>query len=403
MGSAAERNAIVASLAGALDGPVLPVAALTRLEQSLGPRPAGAPGLSTERHEALLAAATRLISGYMERTGGRIRITASVEDIPTARSHSVSADGSSAIDALRQLAGQLSSHPNQPTTSNETALRSYSIGVESPPAARADDLENAVHADPDFGPAWNALVRLDLARGDGAAAQDAILRAHEHKLDALSLADLDLEAANLLPNPAGRIDAMRKLAALTPGDIGLLRLLAEAETIAGRFAESAADWKKLTIIFPADASSWNALGYTLSYAGDSPGLRAALSEYASVFFRKIPMRTILSVTSTTPFASTRTPPAITRRRVSCSSTLRATAISTRPPGRSSAPETRRAPTVFSSSSARRARSNPMALSSSSRLTGSTARAAGLKHSRCCGWPLPETRRTPCAPTAMRCW
>jgi Tfp pilus assembly protein PilF/TolB-like protein len=277
VGRAASETLSV-SLAGALDGPMLPVAALSRLEPSLGSRPASAPGISTQRHEALLSAATRVISGYVERTGGRIRITASVEDVPAARSHSVSAEGSSVIAALQKLAAQLSSHPNPPPTSNETALRSYAIALESPVAAGADDLENAVRADPDFGSAWNALVRVDLARGDRAAAEDAIRRAREHKLDAVSFANLDLEAAG----PANRIDAMRKLAALTPGDTGLLRLLAEAETIAGRFDAAAADWKKLTVTFPGDASLWNVFGYSLSYAGDYQGARAALTEYARI-------------------------------------------------------------------------------------------------------------------------
>jgi cytochrome c-type biogenesis protein CcmH/NrfG/TolB-like protein len=277
VGRAASETLSV-SLAGALDGPVLPVAALSRLEPSLGSRPASAPGISTQRHEALLSAATRVISGYVERTGGRIRITASVEDVPAARSHSVSAEGSSVIAALQTLAAQLSSHPNPPPTSNETALRSYAIALESPVAAGTDGLENAVRADPDFGPAWNALVRVDLARGDRAAAEDAIRRAREHKLDAVSFANLDLEAAD----PANRIDAMRKLAALTPGDTGLLRLLAEAETIAGRFDAAAADWKKLTVTFPDDASLWNVFGYSLSYTGDYQGARAALAEYARI-------------------------------------------------------------------------------------------------------------------------
>ena len=74
------------SLAGAMDGPVLNAEALKRLAPALGARPAAAPGISSERAEALLAGATRIFSGYVERAGGTIRVVTTEEDARTGKS-----------------------------------------------------------------------------------------------------------------------------------------------------------------------------------------------------------------------------------------------------------------------------------------------------------------------------
>jgi tetratricopeptide (TPR) repeat protein len=272
------------SLDGALAGPVLPNVALSRLQQSLGARPASVPGVSSERQEALIAGATRLIYGYVEGSRGRIRITASIEDTSSGKSlRTVSAVDSSPLAALQQIAHDFSPGSKPGPTASEAALRFYALALDGPVLPTvAEDLNEAIRLDPNFGPAWNGQVALDLARGDRTAATDTIARAHKQKLDPLSLARLDLEAANMQPNPAARIDALRKISLLSPADTTLLRTLAEAETASGRFDAAAADWKKLTVTFPEDPSTWNSLGYTLSYKGDYPGARAALQEYARI-------------------------------------------------------------------------------------------------------------------------
>jgi tetratricopeptide (TPR) repeat protein len=129
------------------------------------------------------------------------------------------------------------------------------------------------------------LVNLKVAQGDRGAAEDVLNRARQQKLDALSLASLALEQANLRPDqshpdPSAKVEALRKLVSLSPGDIGLLRSLAEADTVAGRFEASAGDWKQLAAEVPEDPSIRNSLGYALSYAGDYNGAMSALREYA---------------------------------------------------------------------------------------------------------------------------
>ncbi len=279
----AASETLSVSLAGAIDGPVLPPVALGKLEQSLGARPASAPGISSERQEAVFAGATRLIEGYIERAGGRIRITASVEDLSSGKSlRTVSVVVSSPLAALDGIARQFSPHPKPAPTSSVAAMRLYSLALESPIAAGTADLAEVTREDPSFGPAWTVLVSLYVARGDRAAAADAADRAHRQKLDPLSLARLDLEVANLQPDLAPKVEALRKIAALSPAETGLLRDLANVEAAAGSFAAAAADWKKLTVSLPADPSVWNSLGYTLSYAGDYQGAKSALQEYERI-------------------------------------------------------------------------------------------------------------------------
>lgn len=274
------------SLAGALDGLVLAPATLARTASALGSRPSAAPGISGERQEALLAGATRLISGYVERAGGQVLITAVDSDVATGKTlRTLTVADSSPLAALARLARQFSTRAGPGPTSSETALRLYATALESPISASAGDLDEATRADPNFGLAWVALVNLEVARGDRGAAEEALDRARRQKLDALSLASLELEQANLLPGQSrpdqtARAEALRKLVSLSPGDTGLLHTLAEMDTAAGRFEAAAADWKKLAAEAPDDPSIRNSLGYALSYAGDYNGAMAALREYA---------------------------------------------------------------------------------------------------------------------------
>ena len=277
----AASETLFVSLAGALDGPVLSPGALARAAATLGPRPSAVPGISGERQEALLAGANRLISGYVERAGGQVLITAVEGDAATGKSlRTLTAADSSPLGALDRLARQFSPRARPGPTSSEAAMRLFATALESPISASAGNLEEATRADPNFGPAWVALVNLEVVKGDRGAAEEVLERARQQKLDALSLASLELEAANLRPDQSARIEALRKLVSLSPGDIGLLRTLAETDTVAGRFEASAGDWKKLAAEVPDDPSFRNNLGYALSYAGDYNGAMAALREYA---------------------------------------------------------------------------------------------------------------------------
>ncbi len=266
-----------------MDGPVLNSEGLERLATALGPRVSAAPGISTESSEAVLAGATRVFSGYVERLpGGVLRIVSTVEELSTGKSlRTVSAEDRSLLGALGKLAREITPAAKPLPTTNDTAVRLYATALESQAGAAAEDLGQAVRLDPEFGSPWLALARLDVARGSREEAAELIGQARRQKLDALTLAKLDATAATLNNAPASvRIAAERKVALLSPADTVLLRSVAQSEIDAGEFASGAEDWKKIADALPNDPPTWNAVGYARSYAGDYNGALAALREYA---------------------------------------------------------------------------------------------------------------------------
>ncbi|MDQ1471652.1 MAG: hypothetical protein QOJ99_3132 [Bryobacterales bacterium] len=269
------------TLSGAMDGPVISSSAIARLSPALGPRPAGTPGLSSERTAAQLAGATRVISGYIERTAGGLRLTSTQEDLGSGKVLStITVVDSSPLKALNGLAHTFSAKAKPFQTSSEDALRLYSTAREGTPESAGAYLEQAVQADSTFGPAWEALIQFTLSRGDKQGAETLIAKAREQKLDPLAVATLDLDAAVLRGDQNGRLAALRQVSAHNSGDTVLRRSLAESESAAGQFAEAAADWRKLRDVLPSDPDAWNQLGYTLAWSGDYPGAVATMEGYA---------------------------------------------------------------------------------------------------------------------------
>jgi tetratricopeptide (TPR) repeat protein len=276
----AASESLPAMLANALDGPVLASSAISVSASALGARPAAAPGSSGERAEALVAGVNRIVSGYVDRSAGRIRITATEEDTATHQSlRIVTATGGTPMEALHRLAHELSPRAGTLLTSNAEAFQNWAKALEAPAAEGVPLLEKAIQTDPNFGPPWVALTSVDLAHGDRAAAQDVISRSRQHQIDPLSRARLDLAATEIDGDRLARIAALRKVVALSPGDLVLLRALADSENAAGQFTEAAVDWKKIADAAPDDALARNSMAYARAYAGDYAGAMAALREY----------------------------------------------------------------------------------------------------------------------------
>ena len=268
------------SLSGAVEGTVINSSALGRLSGTLGGRPVGTPGLSGERTEALLAGANHLISGYITKSTAGVRLTAQDTDLQTGKvQRTLSVSDHQAFTAVNALARQFSDRAMPYLTAKEDIARAYFIGVEAPVSAAERSFREVVDAEPDFGPAWLTLTRVALAEGRREAAIDLIDQSRKHKLDPLTTANLDSEAAALKGDQTAKIDALRRIVSLSPGDTGLLRLVAETELAAGQFTAAAASWKKVTDAVPGDPGSWNSLGYARAYAADFTGALAALDEY----------------------------------------------------------------------------------------------------------------------------
>jgi tetratricopeptide (TPR) repeat protein len=271
------------SLEHAMDGGVLNPDALARLGQSLGPRVATAPGLSTNRASAVGSGANRLITGYVEHAPGGVRVTASEEDLATHKTlRTVSATSSAPFEALSRVAHEFSATAAEPGTTSAEAFRLYCTALDKPIQEAPALLEQAVRLDPGYGRAWIALVRTAIAGGDRARAEDVARRAHAQKLAPVDLAWIDFESARASGDRAASLAAMRKVSELQPDDIELARSLAVAETNAGDFRGAVAAWKRITTSAPQDADAWNQLGYSLCWSGDYQGALAAIREYARV-------------------------------------------------------------------------------------------------------------------------
>jgi tetratricopeptide (TPR) repeat protein len=262
-------------LSGALDGPVLSDQALNRAAAGMGGNP-------QPRAKALLAGATRLIAGYVERGGSGFRICAYEEDLVTHRNVRVlSAEAPQPIEAIRQLVREFSNSARPYPTSNGEALKLYATALDESPENALPDLRKAVDRDPQFGPAWLSLVDATGLRGDRAALLDVIREALRHKIDPADSAAVQFEKAVLENDKEARVTALRAMMANNPGDLILLRNLAETEAGAGDFRGAAINWGKLREQAPDDRNAWNQLGYTLAWAGDYGKAIAALKEYAA--------------------------------------------------------------------------------------------------------------------------
>jgi tetratricopeptide (TPR) repeat protein len=277
----AAADYLSSTLAHALDGPVLGAASLVRSGLGLGFEPAGAPGASAQRADALSAGATRLYSGYVERVGNQVRLVASAEDLSTHRTTRVASSfASDVLTVLAKLAREISSNAAPYFTSSEHVMRLYSASLVEPAGAGVPLLEQALSEDPGFGPAWVALANAALARGDRAGILDAVQKGEGNKIDPLSRANLEVLRTRVSGDREAQVDALRKLSYLTPGDSWLLRQVAEAQTATGKFADSARSWKKMAEILPNNPDALNQQGYSLAWSGNYAGAINALKEYA---------------------------------------------------------------------------------------------------------------------------
>jgi tetratricopeptide (TPR) repeat protein len=92
-------------------------------------------------------------------------------------------------------------------------------------------------------------------------------------------ARIEVAAAALSGDVEGRVNALKKLVALTPGDLGLLGTLAETQMNARDFSGAAQTFEKILETDPDNASAMNSAGYALAQAGQLDQARAKLEAY----------------------------------------------------------------------------------------------------------------------------
>ena len=135
MGRAAPE-VVAFQLTGANGLHVITLGALHGLDRVLGPRPASAPGISTEVSEAMAAGATRVLYGQISRPGDRLRIDATLYDARAQRVERTAMVDGPASDGILPLADalvkQLGGAVRPFDTRSEVALREYTASARGP-------------------------------------------------------------------------------------------------------------------------------------------------------------------------------------------------------------------------------------------------------------------------------
>ena len=277
---------ITTELAGAPGVYAIPSSRLHGLDRVFGPRPVSVPGISAERTLAFASGATRLGYGEYSVRGGRLSARLTIEDPRTGKMVKLfSAAADDVFVVASELARQISTRVAPYGTNSVPALKAYMAAEESATtAATAQNLEQAIAADPDFGPPYRLLAELDAQRQDRAAA-DALLGQALARAGAMPPAErarLELEAANLHGDSAARKSALTTLVALEPNDATTWNSLAELCMSRREYQQAVQAYRKLVQVEPEDVGALNQLGYAAAYAGSLDTALEALRRYQAL-------------------------------------------------------------------------------------------------------------------------
>lgn len=236
--------------------------------------------------DALAAGAGAIVSGYYVTRGGTVQIHSFIET-PARRRVRPAVDASFSRQALVSAAtaiarsvssGRLRAFPETP----EAALASWSAaGARQDRRQRAELLEKAIHADPNFTPAWVALLRLKSVAGDRAAVNELATRAGQMKLDAAGAAEIRFLAALAAGDTA---DIDRAVTAVIQHSGGSTDTLIEYGLLAFRnhlFVPAARLYRQAVRLDPRDLTIWNQLVYAEAFSGNKAAAEQALAAWAA--------------------------------------------------------------------------------------------------------------------------
>ncbi len=271
---------------------IIGTAQMHALDRTLGARPVSAPGTSAERTQALVAGANRIAYGYYSVRGGRLHAHLWLADTQTEKIVQVADANTPANDALgaatdlaRQLAaGQLAARPAAYYTRSEACLRAYAEGLESKGIPQASArMEEAIAADPDFGPAYRSLAELDVQRQDRNGARAILGRGLARGgMAPIERARVQFDAASMDNDPAAKQQALAAIAKLEPGNAGAWQSFADAAMARHDYPAAVDGYHRALAIEPDSAAVLNQLGYAETWAGHFDEGVAALRKYRSL-------------------------------------------------------------------------------------------------------------------------
>jgi tetratricopeptide (TPR) repeat protein len=265
---------------------VIPGNKLHSLDRTLAPRPASAPGVSTERSEAILAGANRIAYGDYTVKGGRIDARLTVEDAASGRMPQVlSASAPDVVTAASSLARQLSPQASAYATRNPDAIRYYVLAREGGDIPLVlQNADKAIAAAPDFGAAYQlkAEVQAEQHDRDGALATLAQALARGSAIAPAARARMELEAAGLRNDFGARQQALDTIAKTNPQDADSWMALAQTAYARHDYPKARDAFQQVLRIHPGDVNALNMLAYAQASAGDLQSSLATLRRYQSL-------------------------------------------------------------------------------------------------------------------------
>jgi Flp pilus assembly protein TadD len=280
---------VTAALAGSGSIYAIPASRLHTLNAAMGARPIAAPGISAEAPLAHALGANRIGYGEYAISGGRLRVRLTIED-PHTRGIALGpleaeVDERDPAAAAVALARQISKDAQPYGTANGAALEAYIRGLEaSDTTAIRRHAEQAVAADPKFGPAYVLLVESAIKQQDRTGAT-AALQAAAARGSAFSKTvrlRLEILSATLRGDSAAVASGLTALTQTTPVDPAAWRALAESAAGRRDYQQALAAHTRALSIEPEEASGWNQLGYVSAYAGNVDAALTALRRYQSL-------------------------------------------------------------------------------------------------------------------------
>lgn len=251
---------------------------------------APAPHLHAQIADSIAGALGRTslaLEGYFSKNGGRMILTAALEDISKTRTlDSFELSGPVAegvLPLLNQLAKRLSPAARPFGTDKEAAFRDYgeALGIGDP-QAMATVLQAATVADPHFAVAYISLARVQFAQGHRDEGLKTLQAARAANPDAIEAAEIDYIAASLTGETDKRVKALEVLSRAIPNDVAWVGELAALKVSERRFQEAAREYEAAIRLAPEDAELWNQLGYAYAYGQDLANARRALEHYAQM-------------------------------------------------------------------------------------------------------------------------
>jgi Flp pilus assembly protein TadD len=275
---------IAGELAGTPDFYAMPSARLHSLDGALGPRPVAAPGISGERSLAMAAGANRIGYGEYWVRNGKLEARLTVEDPAIHKALSsiaVSGAAGDIVAVASALAQHISGRIAPYGTRNPQVVKAYAGVIESADPAAADTLQQAISAEPDFGPAYRELAQVKLRQQDrpGALAVLNQALARGGSIGAVERARTEFDAATIRGDPTARERALIALTHADPADPIVWRDLGLTYMSRHQYVQAAAALQHALRIEPDDADSLNQLGYAAAYAGNLEEGVQALRHY----------------------------------------------------------------------------------------------------------------------------